>query len=164
LLGYAVRHFFDNGGAQARVLRLVGAGGGAIAPGDAAFVQALNAAFAPGGPVERIDMFFLICVPGLSDAAATVMLQAAAAARRAFLIADCDESAKAATIAASLAARMGANAANSALYFPWVIAPDPLQEGVPRGFPPSGFVAGMVARPETMRGVWKSPAGSDASL
>jgi phage tail sheath protein FI len=164
LLGYAVRHFYDNGGSHARVLRIVGADGGAIAPTEPAFVQALNVAFSPGGPVARIDPFNLICVPGLADAAATAMLQAQAAARRAFLIADCDESAQAATVAASLTGKTGVHAANSALYFPWVMAPDPLQKGAPRAFPPSGFVAGVLARTDAARGVWKPPAGSDAKL
>src|SRR5438552_18796359 len=114
LLGYAVRHFYDNGGSRAHVVRI----GGAIAPTEPAFAQALNVAFAPGGPVDKIDAFTLICVPGLADAAATAMLQMQAAARRAFLIADCDEAALAATVAASLAGKTGAHAANSALYFP----------------------------------------------
>jgi hypothetical protein len=162
LLGYAVRHFHDNGGSQALVLRVTGIDGAAIAPTDAAFVQALNAAFATGGPVDRIGTFNLICVPGLTDVAATVMLQAQAEARRAFLIADCAVAAQAATVAASLAGKTGANAANSALFFPWLMAPDSLQHGAPRAFPPSGFVAGMFAR--TAREVWKAPAGNAATL
>ena len=164
LLGYAVRHFYDNGGSRAHVLRIAGADGGAIAPAEPAFAQALNVAFSPGGPVDKIDAFNLICVPGLADAAATAMLQVQAAERRAFLIADCDEAALAATVAASLAGKTGAHAANSALYFPWVLAPDPLQGGAPRAFPPGGFVAGALARTDAMRGVWKSPAGSDVNL
>jgi uncharacterized protein len=164
LLGYAVRHFYDNGGLHAHVLRLAGAGGGAIAPTEAAFLQALNAAFASDGPVDRIDTFNLICVPGLTDAPAVAMLQAQAAARRAFLIADCDEGAQAATVAASLTGKTGANADRSALYFPWVMAPDSLQNGEPRAFPPSGFVAGILARIDNARGVWRAPAGGEANL
>jgi uncharacterized protein len=162
LLGYAVRQFYDNGGRHAYVLRIVGADGGAIAPADPAFVQALNAAFSPDGPV--IDAFNLICVPGLSNTAAIGMLQALAVARGAFLIADCDEAAQAATVAASLAEITGAHATNSALYFPWVLAPDPLQQGARRAFPPSGFVAGVFARTDATRGVWKAPAGTEANL
>jgi phage tail sheath protein FI len=159
-----VRHFYDNGGAQARVLRIAGADGDSIAPNDTAFVQALDAAFAAGGPVDRINAFNLICVPGLTEAAATAMLQKHAVAHRAFLIADCDERALAASVAASLAGITGANAANSALYFPWVMASDPLQSGVLRAFPPGGFVAGLLARTDAARGVWKAPAGSEAHL
>ncbi len=164
LLGYAIRHFFDNGGSHARVLRLLDAGGGLVVPTDAAFVAALTAAFAAGGPVDKTDAFNLVCVPGLADPAATVMLQAEAAKRRAFLIADCEEGAQVATVAASVAMKSGTNAANSALYFPWVMALDPLQKGAPRAFPASGFVAGVMARTDTARGVWKAPAGTDAHL
>ncbi|HEX3633733.1 MAG TPA: phage tail sheath subtilisin-like domain-containing protein [Casimicrobiaceae bacterium] len=139
-------------------MRIVGADGGFIAPTDGAFVQALNAAFVEGGPVAAIDTFNLICVPGLTDVVATAMLQAYAVGHRAFLIADCEESATVASAPASLAGKNGANAANSALYFPWVIAPDPLN-GSPRAFPPCGFVAGIYARTDDARGVWKAPAG-----
>lgn len=143
---------------------MVGADGGAIAPTAPAFVEALNAAFAPAGPVERIDAFNLICVPGLTDVAATAMLQAQATARRAFLIADCEETAHAASIGASVAGIAGSDAANSALYFPWVMASDPLQKDALRAFPPSGFVAGVFARTDVTRGVWKAPAGTEFNL
>lgn len=146
------------------MLRIAGSDGGAIAPTDAAFAQALSVAFSPGGPVDKIDAFNLICVPGLADAAATAMLQAQAAARRAFLIADCEEAAQVSTVVASLAGKTGAHAANSALYFPWVLAPDPLQRGAIRAFPASGFVAGIFARTDATRGVWKSPAGTEVNL
>jgi phage tail sheath protein FI len=159
-----VRHFYDNGGSHARVLRITAADGGVVAPNDLTFAQTLNAAFSPGGSVDRIDAFNLICVPGLADATAIALLQAQAAARRAFLIADCDRTAIAATVAASLAAMTGRHAGNSALYFPWVLASDPLQQGAPRAFPPSGFVAGAYARTDAARGVWKSPAGTDVNL
>jgi phage tail sheath protein FI len=58
----------------------------------------------------------------------------------------------------------GAAATNSAVYFPWVRAADPLQQNALRAFPPSGFVAGIYARTDASRGVWKAPAGSEASL
>ena len=43
-------------------------------------------------------------------------------------------------------------------------APDPLQQNALRLFPPCGFVAGIFARTDATRGVWKAPAGTDASL
>jgi phage tail sheath protein FI len=58
---------------------------------------------------------------------------------------------------------MGNNAINSALYFPWVNAFDPLLN-ITRAFPPCGFVAGLYAATDSSRGVWKAPAGIDASL
>jgi phage tail sheath protein FI len=50
------------------------------------------------------------------------------------------------------------------LYFPWVIAPDPLNQNRTTTFPPCGFVAGIYAATDAARGVWKAPAGIDASL
>jgi phage tail sheath protein FI len=58
----------------------------------------------------------------------------------------------------------GANSINSAYYFPWIQAPDPLTGNRPRLFPPCGFVAGIYASTDSSRGVWKAPAGIDASL
>ena len=52
----------------------------------------------------------------------------------------------------------------AALYHPWVIVLDPLQpatQGAPPpqiALPPSGFVAGIYARTDIQRGVWKAPA------
>ncbi len=63
----------------------------------------------------------------------------------------------------ALANITGADALNAAFYFPWVRAPDPLQQGALRTFPPCGFVAGIYARTDSARGVWKAPAGIEAS-
>lgn len=53
----------------------------------------------------------------------------------------------------------------SALYYPWVRANDPSgKSAVPIMLPPSGYVAGLYARIDTTRGVWKAPAGTEASL
>ena len=58
------------------------------------------------------------------------------------------------------------NGANSygAVYYPWLRMADP--NGGPDAVevPPSGFVAGVYARTDAQRGVWKTPAGSQASV
>jgi phage tail sheath protein FI len=52
-----------------------------------------------------------------------------------------------------------------ALYFPWVKALDPTgQSQQPILLPPSGYIAGLYARIDASRGVWKAPAGTEASL
>ena len=48
--------------------------------------------------------------------------------------------------------------------FPLVTAPDPLSQNLPSQFPPCGFVAGIYARTDGTRGVWKAPAGTEATL
>ncbi len=53
-----------------------------------------------------------------------------------------------------------------AIYFPWVDSPDPIGLGKnpTRTLPPSGFVAGMYARIDSRRGVFKAPAGTETNL
>jgi phage tail sheath protein FI len=53
---------------------------------------------------------------------------------------------------------------NAALYFPYLRAPDPLQGGAVMDYPPAGATAGVMARTDTERGVWKAPAGLEAGL
>ena len=45
----------------------------------------------------------------------------------------------------------------AACYYPWIYTPDP-QSGTPHLVPPSGHVAGIYARTDIDRGVWKAPA------
>ena len=164
LLGYAVRQFYDNGGVDAYVIRIKGDDDAVIGAADAAFQEKLHALFEAGGAADRIDLFNVICVPGLVDGPTIQTMQRHAQARRAFLIVDCAETDTVATVIDSLADRSGADAINSALFFPWLKAPDPLQQNAPRAFPPCGFVAGVFARTDAARGVWKAPAGVDARV
>ncbi|RKG56008.1 hypothetical protein D7X30_26100 [Corallococcus sp. AB011P] len=55
---------------------------------------------------------------------------------------------------------------NSAMFYPWIRVADPVGVGrnPTRLVPPSGHVAGLFARTDTTRGVWKAPAGIEASL
>jgi len=115
--------------------------------------------------LDRIDLFNLLCVPGETDADTLSTLEGFCRKRRAFLIAD---SAQNATFTSLINGPntdiTGADSINAALYFPWINAPDPLQENRPGEFPPCGFVAGLYARTDATRGVWKAPAGTEASL
>ncbi len=52
-----------------------------------------------------------------------------------------------------------------AVYMPWLLGPDPTgisSAHIP--IPPSGFVAGMYAKTDANRGVWKAPAGIETAL
>ena len=53
---------------------------------------------------------------------------------------------------------------NAAAYFPRIRVPDPLDDFNLRAFPPSGAIAGLMARIDGQRGVWKAPAGTEAGL
>jgi len=144
--------------------------GALLTPSDGSgnFETALTAATGGFNLLDRVDLFNFLCVPGENDAATLSTLEGFCHNRRAMLIVDSAPNATADGLKTaggpdgSLTA--GDNAANGAFYFPWVLAPDPQQSNAVRPFPPCGFVAGIWARIDGTRGVWKAPAGTEASL
>jgi len=113
--------------------------------------------------LEHVDLFNILCVPGETDAPTIQGLETFCRNRRAIFIADCASD----DVVADLQNKgpsgiTGGDAINAAYYFPWLNAPDPL--GGMGLFPPCGFVAGIYASTDGSRGVWKAPAGTDASL
>ena len=144
-----------------------GADGAVLQPNDAAFKDTVLPTTSTGGVyyLDRIDIFNLLCIPGETKTAFLSELQKFCRDRRAFLIADSDKDASLDTLKDGPDSSLtGANAINAAFYFPWLIAPDPLQENRPVEVPPCGYLAGLYARTDSNRGVWKAPAGTEASL
>ena len=135
--------------------------------------------------LNRADLFNLLCIPPrIRDtsslpsnytATSASVYQAALAlcvSRRAMLIVDPDP-AWATQIADAVSHAIdgrndlnlsGPAARNAALYFPCVRQVDPLRDSRVDTFVPSGIIAGIIARTDVQRGVWKAPAGLDASL
>ncbi len=115
--------------------------------------------------LERVDMFNLLCLPGVSDVG---MLDEAAAycvERRAFLIADPPANIDTPALMEAYAGGIGLpKNDHAATYWPWVEVGDPLRPGKTRRCGPSGTVAGLFARTDSSRGVWKAPAGQEATL
>jgi phage tail sheath protein FI len=130
----------------------------AILPGSATGVDLL----------KYVDLFNILCVPGEADPTTLGTLEGFCHDHRAMLIADCYQDATlrslTTTVGPPTPLPSGDNATNGAFYFPWIIAPDPNQSNLPNPFPPCGFVAGIWARTDGTRGVWKAPAGTEASL
>lgn len=127
--------------------------------------------------LERADLFNLLCIPPFAfDAGNDIGAQTRSAAalycqqRRAMYLVDplesWDEPADLLTGANGLdSATWGlSRSENVALYFPRLRCPDPLQEGRLVDFSPAGAVAGLYAKTDTQRGVWKAPAGIEATL
>ena len=127
--------------------------------------------------LEKTDLFNLLCLPppvrgGDLPAAVYQAALPYCVRRRAMLLVDPPAawSANAAQAVADAGTTLGAlgltgtNARNAALYFPRVIQADPLRDGQLDVFVPSGAVAGVMARTDSQRGVWKAPAGTDAAL
>lgn len=143
-----------------------GTDGKVLATSDAGFGTALLPASQNSGVylLDHVDLFNLLIVPGVSDATLLSKLEGYCRDHRAFLIADCAPDATFTSQKTGPAGLTGDDSINAAFYFPWVNAPDPLSENRLKAFPPSGFVAGLYAKTDASRGVWKAPAGTDASL
>jgi phage tail sheath protein FI len=168
-LSYAVPHFFVNGGQRAYIVRLATGDSSAdvLMPNNAAFEAALLPANGVGGVfhLDQVNLFNLLCVPGQSNPSVLASLQKFCSDRRAFLIADCASDASLSSLQNGPDSGLrDEDAINAAYYFPWVLAPDPLQANAARAFPPSGFAAGIYARTDSQQGVWKAPAGTTARL
>ncbi|MDY0048645.1 MAG: phage tail sheath C-terminal domain-containing protein [Thauera propionica] len=129
--------------------------------------------------LEAADLFNLLCIPPPSfdtDLVAATWATAAAYCRerRAVLIIDAPAAWTANASTAIATAETGVNglratignddAINAAAYFPRLRMPDPLSENRLADFAPCGAVAGIIARTDGQRGVWKAPAGLAASF
>jgi phage tail sheath protein FI len=53
---------------------------------------------------------------------------------------------------------------NAAIFYPRLLKPNPMMANQIQAFPSSGTIAGIFARTDAQRGVWKAPAGIDATL
>ncbi|MGD8202125.1 phage tail sheath subtilisin-like domain-containing protein [Ornithinimicrobium sp. W1679] len=142
-LGHAVDLFFANGGSSAVVVRAAGP-----APEQLVPVQG------PGG-LHALDGtgVTVLALPGLTAAHPDQVGVALGwcAAHRAVLLLDLP-SGPWGPVHESALQQVGQERERAAAYHPWVVV-----GGV--GVPPSGAVAGVVARTDAERGVWKAPAG-----
>jgi hypothetical protein len=161
-LGYAVWQFFLNGGKDAVIVRVPANDEtddpSQVVLGDRTRREGLYA-------LDSVDVFNLLCLPGVSHSGVLAEAAAFCRERRAFLIVDAPSNL--ATTADMLAFAGGPGVPrtdHAGLYYPWIRVPDPLNADVPRLVPPSGTIAGLFARTDAARGVWKAPAGTAAQL
>lgn len=68
------------------------------------------------------------------------------------------------TAAAALTDRTSLTHANAVFYYPNLEIADPLRSGRPMPLGPASTAAGVIARTDGTRGVWKAPAGADAAI
>ena len=115
-----------------------------------------------------VDLFNLLLIPETFDMTAgqeAAVIPAATALcelRRAFYVVDAPSNRTLANIGSW--ANAASQSRNAATYFPAVRIVDPLDGLRPRTMAPSGTLAGVYARTDATRGVWKAPAGTDATL
>jgi phage tail sheath protein FI len=131
--------------------------------------QLLTAMYA----LDKIEpaLFNLLCLPAVGnfdDAQAFVAITAASEycrKKRAFYIVDIPARVKSVDdMLAWSNDYTNAQAYVRATYFPRLELPDPLNDYRPRNVGASGTMAGVYARTDTARGVWKAPAGVDAVI
>jgi phage tail sheath protein FI len=119
--------------------------------------------------LRKADLFNILCIPPhLADGNVDSTLLDAAAAycelRRAMFLIDPPTTWNSKDDAKAGVAKLGTPSKNAALFFPRLRQPNPKRDGQVENFVPCGAVAGIFARTDTTRGVWKAPAGLDATL
>jgi phage tail sheath protein FI len=112
--------------------------------------------------LDEVDELGLLCLPGEVRFAILREALAYAQSRRAFLIVDplVTKPDEAIDLARLLAER---GSANAAVFFPPVVVPDPAT-GEAEPCPCGPAIAGLYARTDAARGVWKAAAGTQAVL
>ena len=118
--------------------------------------------------LRDVELFNMMSIPRtavLADAEAKSVIQAGiglCASRRAFYLVDVDPTRTLANVG-NWVSDLGASK-NAAVFFPRIMAADPLADFRVRAMPASGAIAGVYARTDGERGVWKAPAGLDAGV
>jgi phage tail sheath protein FI len=153
------------------------AGDDGVGLDDNSFIQSGSAAAKEGlYALEKADIFNLLYIPPYAmnadpaDVGGTVLTEAAAycKTRRAVLLIDglqgWGKLADVSSGVSSVASLVSAARDYTALYFPWLKKADPMRGFQTARFPPGGTVAGIIARTDATRGVWKAPAGLDAAM
>lgn len=155
-LTHAVRLFFANGGTEAIVVRV---------PAEDE-VRTLYTPDDKSGGIYALEATPTINILNLAGVVDTEVLAKAmdyAETRRAFLVLDPPMVRK--KPLDNLVAWTDAlpRSANAALFYPRLRVRAPHQK-LARITAPGGAIAGLLARTDAMRGVWKTPAGTDATL
>jgi phage tail sheath protein FI len=148
-------------------------------PGTADLIGS-PAAFTGLYALDRVDLVNLVCVPdatrpspadpaALADGLSPNDVWAAAltycAGRRAMLLIDPPPAVDNLDAAMDwVSGGLTVKGPNAVAYFPRIRAADPLDGFKPRLFAPSATMAGLIARTDAERGVWKAPAGTAARL
>jgi phage tail sheath protein FI len=122
--------------------------------------------FQQDSSLDKVSIFNLLAIPGVADNSVWSEALAFCERKQAFVIldplpqdsSDGDGSLNLPLMGDDIQGSIVPKSTNGALYFPYLQSGDPLT-GNTLELPPSGFVAGIYARTDVNRGVWKAPAG-----
>ncbi|MCL2177854.1 MAG: phage tail sheath subtilisin-like domain-containing protein [Proteobacteria bacterium] len=170
-MGFAVYNFFLNGGGGAYIVNV----------GEGAIAKNYEDVF---GALEKIRDISIICLPGkvlspgISNAVDKSIIAAAIShaedMKNRMVIVDLAQEERLVD-AASVGALGLPSSKFSVAYYPWIEVANPSYKPAEEGeepslepptlmVAPSGFVAGMWAKIDERRGVWKAPAGVETAL
>lgn len=120
---------------------------------------------------DDVDIFNILCIPRTASLAAADAAAVIAAAemyceeKRAFMIVDIpDDVNTVEEIQDWLSENATLRHKNAAVYFPRPQLADPLKGYRLGSMPASGVIAGLYARTDSARGVWKAPSGTESVL
>lgn len=118
--------------------------------------------------LEKADLFNLMVIPPYKDGDMLPLnlgrVVSYCEKRRAMLLIDPKSGWASKDDVKSGIAGLGTTSKNAAVYFPRILRPNPFHDNLLEPFAPSGAVAGVFARTDASRGVWKAPAGLEATL
>ena len=172
-LSYSVYYYFLNGGSYAIIIR-VNSSSNDVSLKDEEIIgnrEEKTGLYA----LENVEIFNMLCIPPCNKnetTSAQVYEKAAEYCenRRAILLVDPPKAWD--THHKPIDRKLGLGSAefklsrspNATMFFPRLKAHDPLNQDEIRELVPSGAVAGVIARIDSARGVWKAPAGIETII
>ncbi|NES20293.1 MAG: phage tail sheath family protein [Symploca sp. SIO3E6] len=144
-LAHAVYGFFFNGGSRCHVLR----------------VPAATDIDNPAEELEKfeaIDEITIVAIPGaISDVQHTAIIAHCTKMADRVAVLDGDANQEPSSVSGIRPVGLSQQGSYAAIYYPWIKVFDPVS-GAPDTIPPSGHIAGIYARNDATRGVFKAPA------
>lgn len=118
--------------------------------------------------LDPVDDVSIICIPGIASPSLfgeAINYCEGRSLSDCFYIGDMPQDYDTVEEAQGFVAGISPKNSYGAVYMPWLYMNDPTGESSqPVAVPPSGFVAGLYAKTDAKRGVWKAPAGTAAAV
>jgi uncharacterized protein len=144
-LAHAVYGFFNNGGTRCWVLRLKNS-------------SDMDNLKSPLALFEAVDEITIVAIPGaIKQTQHTDIIAHCAKMQDRVAVLDGDGAQPPGNIAQIRPVGRSAEASYAAIYYPWIKVFDPVSNDLDN-VPPSGHIAGIYARNDSTRGVFKAPA------
>jgi hypothetical protein len=148
ILAHAVYGFFFNGGSRCYVLRV-------------ATVTEIDDPAEELEKFEAVDEITIVAIPGaISQTQHTAIIAHCAKMEDRVAVLDGDQSQDPGSVSGIRPVALSKQASYAAIYYPWIKVFDPVNpvSGAQDTLPPSGHIAGIYARNDSTRGVYKAPA------